>query len=185
MEETQTPEPEIITSLDSQEVEHLVDEHIAQMQVERENSRRQMELIQFGILAAILLGTVFILAISQPLVFGRIVPSVMGEGQAAEASVDDADAAPVDNVGQPTAVPQPDSNTQDPEQGGGAPTGSEDPVVEEATAVPAQIYVVQAGDTLNSIAGQFNTTVEAIVAVNDIQDPNNVLVGTTLNIPQP
>ncbi|MCP4358428.1 MAG: LysM peptidoglycan-binding domain-containing protein [Chloroflexi bacterium] len=55
---------------------------------------------------------------------------------------------------------------------------------EGPTAVPAQTYVVQQGDTLSSIARQFNTTVEAITAANDIPDPNNIQPGTTLTIPQ-
>ncbi|HUM69609.1 MAG TPA: LysM domain-containing protein [Chloroflexota bacterium] len=41
------------------------------------------------------------------------------------------------------------------------------------------------GDTLNSIARQFNTTVEAIAAANNIQNPDALLVGATLIIPQP
>lgn len=45
------------------------------------------------------------------------------------------------------------------------------------------IYVVQPGDTLYDLARRFGTTVDAIVAANDIQDPNLIYVGQMLRIP--
>jgi murein DD-endopeptidase MepM/ murein hydrolase activator NlpD len=47
----------------------------------------------------------------------------------------------------------------------------------------APVYVVQPGDTLYSIAQRFDTTVEAIVAANDILDPSLINVGQKLIIP--
>lgn len=44
-------------------------------------------------------------------------------------------------------------------------------------------YVVQAGDTLASIAQRFGTTVEAIVRANNLTDPNLIFVGQVLTIP--
>lgn len=44
-------------------------------------------------------------------------------------------------------------------------------------------YVVQAGDTLTSIAQRFGTTVEAIVRANNISNPNLIFVGQVLTIP--
>ena len=44
-------------------------------------------------------------------------------------------------------------------------------------------YVVQAGDTLSSIAQKFGTTVEAIVRANNLADPNLIFVGQVLTIP--
>lgn len=182
-------QPAANSALDSQELDHLVDEHIAELQQEREAGRRRMEFIKFGILAAILLGTVLVLAIARPLVFDRVVPSVMGEGQSTNADIDSTkpdveETMSEDGAAQPTAVPE--EGTQDPNQGGGAPDAStENTDAAPPTAVPAQIYVVQAGDTLNSIARQFNTSVEAIMAANNIQNPDSLLVGATLNIPQP
>jgi hypothetical protein len=38
------------------------------------------ELIKFGILVLVLVGTVLIVALSRPLIFGHIVPAIMGEG---------------------------------------------------------------------------------------------------------
>jgi murein DD-endopeptidase MepM/ murein hydrolase activator NlpD len=47
------------------------------------------------------------------------------------------------------------------------------------------VYVVQPGDTLFSIAQRFGSTVEAIVAANDIADPSLINVGQKLIIPTP
>src|SRR5262249_26936825 len=43
-------------------------------------------------------------------------------------------------------------------------------------------YVVRPGDTLSSIAARFNTTQEAIMATNNIADPNLIFVGQILFI---
>jgi murein DD-endopeptidase MepM/ murein hydrolase activator NlpD len=45
------------------------------------------------------------------------------------------------------------------------------------------VYVVQPGDTLSAIADRFATTVEALVAANDIADPSLIEVGQKLVIP--
>ena len=44
-------------------------------------------------------------------------------------------------------------------------------------------YVVQAGDTLSSIAQQFGVTVQQIVDLNAIDDVNLILPGQTLKMP--
>ncbi len=44
-------------------------------------------------------------------------------------------------------------------------------------------YTVKAGDTLSEIATQFNTTVEAIVALNPGLNPNTLAIGAELKIP--
>ena len=46
-----------------------------------------------------------------------------------------------------------------------------------------QQYTVQDGDTLGSIAAEFDVTVDAIVQANEITDPNFILPGETLVIP--
>ena len=43
-------------------------------------------------------------------------------------------------------------------------------------------YIVQAGDTLSEIADRFNTTVEKIVADNNIADPNMIYEGQKLYV---
>ncbi len=44
-------------------------------------------------------------------------------------------------------------------------------------------YVVKPGDTLTAIAKQFDTTVDALVKLNGIKDPDLIIVGETLLIP--
>lgn len=68
------------------------------------------------------------------------------------------------------------------------------PPLPEATLPPAETptlspvasttYTVQAGDTLSAIARRFGTTVEAIVAANNLTDPDLIQVGQELVIPQ-
>jgi len=43
-------------------------------------------------------------------------------------------------------------------------------------------YVVRTGDTLFTIAQKFNTTVERLIALNNITDPNMILVGMVLTV---
>ncbi len=54
------------------------------------------------------------------------------------------------------------------------------PTIQEEEPVT---HVVQSGETLFRIAQQYNTTVEAIVAANDITDPSLIRVGQQLVIP--
>ena len=44
-------------------------------------------------------------------------------------------------------------------------------------------YVVDAGDTLSAIAERFETTVEAIMAANELTNPNDIFVDQELTIP--
>ena len=46
------------------------------------------------------------------------------------------------------------------------------------------VHIVKQGDTLWNIAKQHNTTVEEIVNVNKIEDPNNISIGQKLFIPR-
>lgn len=51
------------------------------------------------------------------------------------------------------------------------------------TPAAETVYVVQPGDTLYSVALRFGTTVQAIIAANDLSDPDFVWVGQRLIIP--
>ena len=68
-----------------------------------------------------------------------------------------------------------------PPEGTGMPTSTPLP----STLIPGQeiIYVVQEGDDLATIAARFNSTVEAIVDANDLDDPNNIFIGQRLIVP--
>ena len=59
-------------------------------------------------------------------------------------------------------------------------------VVEFETPLPSPtpfVYEVQAGDTMGSIALQFGLTVDQLVAANPDVSPNNMSIGTKLNVP--
>ena len=44
------------------------------------------------------------------------------------------------------------------------------------------LYIVQSGDTLNSIAAQYGTTTAALASLNGISNPNMIYVGQTLKV---
>jgi LysM repeat protein len=48
---------------------------------------------------------------------------------------------------------------------------------------PFSEYLVQAGDTLSSIAGKFGTTADELARINGITDPNTLDVGQKLLVP--
>lgn len=63
----------------------------------------------------------------------------------------------------------------------GSTVPSATPIAQPGTAF--RTHVVVAGDTLIGIAKQYGTTVEAIVAANNIRDPALIIVGQVLKIP--
>ncbi len=59
------------------------------------------------------------------------------------------------------------------------------PTPEPTESTPeAFIYVVQEGDTLGSIAAEFSTTLDAVIAMNELLDPNVLSIGQQIEIPQ-
>ncbi len=52
------------------------------------------------------------------------------------------------------------------------------------TATPPGLYIVKQGDTLGRIADEFQTTIDEIMTLNSLADPNLIEVGQTLRIPQ-
>lgn len=75
-------------------------------------------------------------------------------------------------INQEILIPDPESDL---------PTGTALP----STLLPGQQieYQVKPGDTLESIAAQFNSTSQAIAEANDIEDPNSINIGQILLIP--
>lgn len=178
MSEAHLDEVETSAPGTSREIQHIVDRRLTAVQSARAAHRRRMEWIKFGVLVAILLITVFVIAVARPLIFGRIVPAVMG------GDADSLVTAP-DNTQNLPIISVPGSGMGGEAEATAVPDNDQSSVSEGETAVPGQVYVVQPGDTLNSIARQFNTTVEMITAANSIQNPDALLVGAALIIPQP
>lgn len=62
------------------------------------------------------------------------------------------------------------------------------PTVTESEPGPIEVpatYVVQEGDSLYSIANQFQVDLAEIVALNNLADPNDISVGQELQMPVP
>ncbi len=91
---------------------------------------------------------------------------------------------PAPPVPTPTPVPPPPATPVSP-QPTATPLGSSGVPVIPAQSAGEQIYIVQSGDTLFSIARRFGVTVAAIQQRNNISDPNNIKVGQQLIIPSP
>ncbi len=53
------------------------------------------------------------------------------------------------------------------------------------TPSSSRTYVVRPGDNLETIARRFGTTPQTLAAANNLQNPNIVLIGTTLKLPAP
>jgi hypothetical protein len=70
---------------------------------------------------------------------------------------------------QPTAAPE----------AAAAPEGA----TAEAAREPVT-YTVEPGDSLGSIADQFNTSIEALLQANNLDDPDLLVVGQRLVVPQ-
>ncbi|MGL4650152.1 MAG: LysM peptidoglycan-binding domain-containing protein [Caldilineaceae bacterium] len=51
------------------------------------------------------------------------------------------------------------------------------------TTVPPQIHVVEPGDTLMRIAGEYNVSLELMIELNRLDDPNRLEVGQSIVIP--
>jgi len=59
------------------------------------------------------------------------------------------------------------------------------PPPEPSPPPTANVHVVEEGETLGLIAERYGTTVEVLLKLNDLPDPNVVPVGTSLIVPQP
>jgi LysM repeat protein len=144
-----------------------------------ENEIRRSELIKFGILAIILLGAVLLVAVTRPLIFGQIVPAVIGQGERS---------APLSTDAEQPAKVTPTLEETDPLV---TATQAATPVTPEATEeaeeslrlIPTVRHVVQPGENLTTIAETYNVTVDDIIMANNITDPNRIEAGTVLRIP--
>jgi LysM repeat protein len=66
-----------------------------------------------------------------------------------------------------------------------APTPPPTPRPTQRPSPTFRTYVVKSGDTLSAIAARYDTTVQAIVDLNNLPDANRLSVGQVLLIPHP
>jgi len=64
------------------------------------------------------------------------------------------------------------------------PTATPIPLPSPTPVPTSAIYVVEKGDTLRAIADKFGVTMDALVELNQLDDPNTLAVGQHLIIPQ-
>lgn len=64
------------------------------------------------------------------------------------------------------------------------PVPTQPPTPTPTSTPEAFVYVVQGGDTLGSIAAEFGTTLDTIIAVNEMENPNLLSIGQQIEIPQ-
>jgi LysM repeat protein len=67
----------------------------------------------------------------------------------------------------------------------GSATGAAAPPVEQAPVSTFLTHTVQSGDTVSGIAAAYGVTIEELLAVNDLADPNVLSLGQVLSIPLP
>jgi len=65
----------------------------------------------------------------------------------------------------------------------GMPLPTSTPIPPDLARGTILTYTIQAGDTLARIAALFNSTIDAIIDENDLEDPNAIFVGQQLDIP--
>ncbi len=121
----------------------------------------------FGLAGIVILGIVVWILITQ-----------VGLGGGEQANGEVATVEPGVSQTEPPTATSPDAPTSD----------ASDAIEEEATPTPTplpEIHVVQAGETLSQIAGLYGLTQEAIAAKNRLDDPNAILAGQRLVLPQP
>ncbi|MCY4107482.1 MAG: LysM peptidoglycan-binding domain-containing protein [Chloroflexi bacterium] len=121
----------------------------------------------FGLAGIVILGIVVWILITQ-----------VGLGGGEQANGEVATVEPGVSQTEPPTATSPDAPTSD----------ASDAIEEEATPTPTplpEIHVVQAGETLSQIAGLYGLTAESIAAKNRLDDPNAILAGQRLVLPQP
>ncbi|MCI0396249.1 MAG: LysM peptidoglycan-binding domain-containing protein [Chloroflexi bacterium] len=153
----------------------------------RDSRSNRSEYIKFGLLILILLGTLVVIALLRPLIFERIVPAVLGMGSGSDSLYLPSVTVPQGN--QPGNQPQPvDTAVPGPVENIVAPTPAPPtapPPTPTPTPVPLRQHVVRPGENLTRIASQYGVTIQAIVAANQIADPDRITAGTVLLIPDP
>ena len=157
------------------------------------NHEERSQWIKFGILAIILLGVIAVVALVRPLIFGHVVPAVMGDTQppAAEPTAASPDAQenevfiPAASGGGPEEAATPVEDDVQEAEGEGEGETAVTPPPPDPTAIPATpvTHTVQTGDNLTKIAQQYGVTVQEIITANNLANGDYISVGQILIIP--
>ena len=121
----------------------------------------------FGLVGIVILGVVVWLLVTQA-----------GLGGGGQANGEAAPAEPVVSVTDVPTLSSPDAPTPN---GEAAAEGEATPT----TPPLPEFHVVQAGEALSLIAARYGLTSDAIAAKNGLDDPNDILAGRRLILPEP
>jgi LysM repeat protein len=81
------------------------------------------------------------------------------------------------------ATSPPPATTQAPATTAAPAATAPPPETAPATTAAASTYTIEAGDTLQTIADQYGTTVEELLVLNPDVDPTALQIGQTIRVP--
>ncbi|MEM8860888.1 MAG: LysM domain-containing protein [Chloroflexota bacterium] len=171
---------------------------------ERSESRGSTEWLKLIIfIGAILLVSYLAISVISPILFRDYVPGIMGLEQSSDSG------EPIDSTS-PSEIDEPDeadseatnSNEESEPEESAVEEENNQETSAETEPLPAEEnqaakvdepaeesepsvspYIVQPGETLTSIAAAHGITVEELLAVNDLLNPNFLYAGQEINIP--
>ncbi|HSH01876.1 MAG TPA: LysM domain-containing protein [Anaerolineae bacterium] len=141
------------------------------------------EWLKFGGLVTVMITVVLVVAQVRPLIFGHIIPAVLGSNLPAETETTDPSSPPVPDF---TEQPTPDNATPDdatPDDTTPDDATTPDDTATDEPAPENRVHVVRAGQSLSLIAQTYGVPMQAIMELNNIQNPNSIQAGTELLIP--
>ncbi|MEM7801943.1 MAG: LysM domain-containing protein, partial [Chloroflexota bacterium] len=187
-------EPELVTELIREE------RPLQEVEAERRTAilnNQSGEWTKFLLLLIVIGAILFIVWVLNPIIFGRVVPSVLGLDNPQETIVLPESEPSNDNevtTGQedisvePVFIDAEESDTGSVEEGLEPELTTEDVVNESAVdtdSPPAEdiIYTVQPGDTIISISETYDVSPVVLSTYNQLVNPNNIQAGTQIRIP--
>lgn len=161
------------------------------MNENQNNTKSYSDLVKFGVLLLILAGVILVVSLTRPLIFGRIVPAVLGDGQTTAPSPEAVESLNGDPLIVPAeGYPAPDSANVPEESCCNAAaypapqtsttTTNTTPAIEATQFIT---HTLQPGENLTKLAQQYGVTIEEILKANTILNPDEVQAGTVLRIP--
>ena len=162
------------------------------MNENQNNTKSYNDLVKFGVLLLIMAGVILVVSLTRPLIFGRIVPAVLGGEQMT---------APLPEAGEGDALTVPPAEGMDypaPDSANvpatsccdaaayPAPDGSATTTNTVTPSVEATHFIthtLQPGENLTKLAQLYGVTVDEIIQANNLQNPDAVQAGTVLHIP--
>jgi LysM repeat protein len=183
--------------------ERVVVEHVYE-------PRSSGEMLRFFVLVIVLGATVLVVAMARPLIFGKIVPAVMGEGiviptdvpvveetqpveeeepiieEVEEGAVEEETAVETEATGEETVVEEASGEeTAAPvTEGATDESGRDEAATSEVTTDGQTIHRVRQGETLQTIAAQYGVTMQALIEANKLTNPDLIKIGDELVIPK-